>query len=265
MKFRPIPVLMYHHIADDREVTPKQFEAHLRHLKGKGYRTPSLKELYAVLTGGKETSDKLVVITFDDGYSDNWICAWPLLKKHGFRAVIFVTTERLREGGGTRPTLAEGALSPDTQARERAPEGFLTWDELGAMTSSGVFEAGSHTHTHRGFVKLSSYADLGWELETSAALIEEHTGTRPLSLGWPWGHHERSWEGAVRNAGYRLAFTTVTGVNRPGCDPLYLKRIKVARGDMSWFRGRMLLHGLPIVSRLYGGMYGLDRRLKRRR
>jgi len=132
------------------------------------------------------------------------------------------------------------------------------------MTASGVFEAGSHTHTHRNFVRRSAYADLTFELRESGRLIEEHTGVRPVSLGWPWGHHDRSWEPEVKKAGYRLAFTTVTGVNKPGCDPLYLKRIKVSRGDLSWFRNRLLLHSLPLVSDLYSRFYGLDRKLRGR-
>ncbi|MDA8243506.1 MAG: polysaccharide deacetylase family protein [Elusimicrobia bacterium] len=264
MKGAAVPVLMYHHISPDREVTPEQFEGQLRLLRDKGYYTPDLAGARALLSGEAGARGKPVLLTFDDGYADNWICAWPLLKKYGFRAVIFVTTSRLTEGPA-RPTLADGAVPPGTLKDERGPAGFLTWSELKAMTSSGVFEAGSHTHTHRDFVKRSAYKDLDAELGTSASLIERHTGARPVSIGWPWGHHEKSWEGAVRRAGYTMAFTTVTGVNRPGCDLLYLKRIKVSRGGLSWFRSRLLLHGLPLVSDLYGKLYGLDRKLKRRR
>ncbi len=262
MSVRPVPVLMYHHVAADREVTPRQFERHLQHLKEKGYTTPALPGLLKTLSGHGD-GGRQVVITFDDGYADNWICAWPLLKKYGFRAVVFATTARLGEGA-PRPTLADGAASPDTLADERGRNGFLTWQELAAMTASGVFEAGSHTHTHRNFAKRSEYADLAWELEESSRLIEAHTGVKPLSLGWPWGHHSRSWEPMVRKAGYRLAFTTVTGVNKPGCDPLYLKRIKVSRGDISWLRNRLFLHTLPLVSDVYGRLYGLDRKLRGR-
>jgi peptidoglycan/xylan/chitin deacetylase (PgdA/CDA1 family) len=262
MKSGPVPVLMYHHVADDREVTPRQFERHLQYLKEKGYTTPTLAGLLRTLAGNGD-GGRQVLITFDDGYADNWICAWPLLKKYGFRAVVFATTARLGSGA-PRPTLADGAASPDTLTDERGPGGFLNWRELAAMTDSGVFEAGSHTHTHRDFVKRSEYSDLAWELEESARLIKEHTGVRPVSIGWPWGHHSKSWEPAVRKAGYALAFTTVTGVNKPGCDPLYLKRIKVSRGDIAWFRNRLFLHTLPLVSDVYGKFYGLDRKLRRR-
>lgn len=262
MSARPIPVLMYHHIADDREVTPRQFERHLRYLRENGYTTPSLRVLQAALRG-ESGAGKQIVLTFDDGYADNWICAWPLLKKYGFRAVIFATTGRLGEGA-PRPTLADGAPSPDTRRQERAREGFLTWAELKVMTSSGVFETGSHTHTHRNFVKRSEYGDLAWELGESARLITERIGVKPVALGWPWGHHSKSWEPLVKKAGYELAFTTVTGVNKPGCNPLYLKRIKVSRGEISWLKKRLFLHALPLVSYVYGKLYGLDRKLRGR-
>ena len=260
-----IPVLMYHHIADDREVTPGQFEGHLKYLKDKGYRTPDLREFYAIVTGAKKTNDKLIVLTFDDGYADNWICAWPILKKYGLKAIVFPTTSRLRETReGPNPTLADGAISPRTIQTERIPEGFLSWEELKAMTDSGVFEAGSHTHTHRNFVKRSVYGDLERELDTSSRLIAEHTGVKPFSIAWPWGQHEKGWESLVKKNGYKMAFTTVTGVNKPGCDPLYIKRIRVSQGAITWLKSRLILHRLPVVSDIYGKFYGLDGRLKKK-
>ena len=254
---------MYHHIADDREVTPAQFEAHLKYLAANGYRTPDLGEFYAVLSGEKKTAAKLIVLTFDDGYADNWICAWPLLKKYGFRAVVFVATSKLRETSqGLSPTLADGAQSPRTWEGERLPARFLSWAELKAMTASGVFEAGSHTHTHRDFVRTSAYKDIGEELETSSRLIEEHTGVKPVALAWPWGEHEKSWESLVKRTGYKLAFTIVTGASKPGDDPLYIKRIRVSKGALSWLKSRLALHRMPIVSEIHEKLYGLDLRLK---
>jgi peptidoglycan/xylan/chitin deacetylase (PgdA/CDA1 family) len=258
-----IPVLMYHHIADDREVTPAQFEGHLKYLAAKGYRTPGLPEFYDILTGAKKTADKLIVLTFDDGYADNWVCAWPLLKKYGFRAVVFVATAKLRgTGEGLSPTLAEGAMPPQTWQGERLPARFLSWAELKVMTGSGVFEAGSHTHTHRDFVRTSAYKDIGEELETSSRLIEEHTGIKPISIAWPWGEHEKSWGTRVKKAGYKLAFTIVTGVSKPGDDPLYIKRIRVSKGALNWLKSRLALHRTPLISEIHEKIYGLDIRIK---
>ena len=260
-----IPVLMYHHIAEDREVTPAQFEGHLKFLAGNGYRSPDLAEFYALLTGAKRTKDKLVVLTFDDGYVDNWICAWPLLKKYGFRAVVFVATGKLREAAeGISPTLEEGALSPQTWKDERLPARFLSWAELKVMTGSGVFEAGSHTHTHRDFVQRSVFKDLEGELATSSRLIAERTGVKPFSIAWPWGDYEEGWDGLAKKAGYKMSFTTVPGVSKPGDDPLHIKRVRVASGTIRWFKSRLMLHRLPVIAELYGKFYGLDGRLKRK-
>lgn len=257
-----IPVLMYHHIAPDREVTPVQFENHLAYLKRSGYRTPRLDEFQDLITGRRKTGGKPVLITFDDGYADNWICAWPLLKKYGFTAVVFPVTSRLGEEGTPRPTLADGAPAPQTREGERETPGFLTWSELKAMLDSGVFEAGSHTHTHKNFDKRAEYADLAMELETSGRLIRERTGVAPISIAWPWGRHERKWEPLLLQSGYELAFTTITGINKPGADPLYLKRIKVTCGSAGWLKSRLMLHTLPGLSGLYSRLYGLDSKLK---
>lgn len=252
-----VPVLMYHHVSGDREITPSDFEAHLKYLKENGYRTLKLSELHDFLTGKIKIEGKAAVITFDDGYADNWICAWPILKEYGMNAVVFATTGRIGNGG-IRQTLRGGGKSPDTLSDERGEAGFLSWKELEIMVSSGVFEVGSHTHTHRDFNKDGKYDNLEKEIELSVKAIRENLRVEPASIAWPWGQYDRDWENLLKKAGLKMAFITKPGANTAGTDPYYINRFKVRVGDISWLKRRLALYGIPLLAQSYGNIYGLD-------
>ncbi|HAH07475.1 MAG TPA: hypothetical protein DCM05_13300 [Elusimicrobia bacterium] len=256
---------MYHHVSDDREVTPRGFEEHLLLLKREGFRTLSLAELRAHLTGA-QPAGRAAMITFDDGYLDNWVCAYPLLKKHGLRAVVSVVTERAELARSAfRHRMDEGAASPDTRKDERGPEGFLSWRELDAMAASGVFEVASHTHTHRDFRREQPYADLRRELVESRRLIEERLGVWSGAVFWPWGDCEPGWSMTAREAGYRLAFTTQVGANTPGRDPFAVRRFKVKSDSVQELSRRLWLYSRPVMAELYANVHGLDRWLSGKR
>jgi peptidoglycan/xylan/chitin deacetylase (PgdA/CDA1 family) len=256
---------MYHHVSADREVTPRDFEAHLLLLKKGGWKTVGLDEMFDHVSGRREVPGRAALITFDDGYADNWICAYPLLKKHGMRAVVFVVTARADAApSGVRRTLEDGALPPDTRTDERGPAGFLSWEELKLMASSGVFEIGSHTHTHKEFQRERPSADLSRELSESRRLIEERAGEWKGAVAWPWGDFEPSWEAEALRAGYRMAFTTRVGANSPGSGPFRIKRFKVKEGSCRALARRLWLYRRPALASLYGRLHGLDRLLKSR-
>ena len=252
-----VPVLIYHHVAPDREVTPEGFDAQLTRLKEKGWRSLSASELHDHLTGRQDAGGKALVLTFDDGYYDNWAYATPLLKKHGFLAHQFPITGRVTDG----PVRADPPA--DTLSREREPEGFLTWDELRAMRDSGVWEIGSHTHTHRGFEREAKFADLDEELSRSRDLVSEKLGTWPGTIAWPWGDFEEEWLGRLEGHGYRLAFTAEPGSNPKGGGPWRVKRFKVQNADLAWLERRLSIYQSSALASAYSTVYGLDRKIKK--
>ena len=99
---RSVPVFMYHHInhykGDLVTLTPEGFENHLRYLTEKGLQTVFLDELREYLRGERRFARPAVALTFDDGHLDNWVYAFPLLKKYGVKATIFVVTSWMTEG-----------------------------------------------------------------------------------------------------------------------------------------------------------------------
>src|SRR4051812_30623156 len=96
-----IPVLMFHGVADDVLKIPygfllqpaAHFEACIKYLARNRFTTITLQDLYEHLKTNKSLPQKPIVLTFDDGYLDNWVYVYPILKKYGLRATIFVVTD----------------------------------------------------------------------------------------------------------------------------------------------------------------------------
>jgi peptidoglycan/xylan/chitin deacetylase (PgdA/CDA1 family) len=242
---KSLMVLLYNHVAPDREVTPEGFDAQIGWLKDQGYRSLTLTELEARLTGTSPSREKSVVITFDDAYADAWVYAHPILSKHGMKAVLFVPTAFPSMTGTTRPTSAQGGSLDETRLLEHGPEGFLTWAELRAMAESGTWELGSHTHTHKAFDRQAGYRDLDEEIALSRSVIESRIGHPCTAMAWPWGEYDKGWLAALAQHGYRLAFTRQDGANWPGEDLLQLKRLKVRQSALSWLKDRMTPRATP--------------------
>ncbi len=257
-----VPVLLYHHVAPDREVTPEGFDAQLARLNEEGWRSLGAAELLEHLRGGRPAPPKSLLITFDDGYADNWVYAHPILKRRGHRALVFVVTDYMRSDGLVRRTAAEGGSLPDTQSDERGPSGWLSWEEVRRMSADGVFEIGSHTQTHKRFVEEAVFEDLPGELKRSRERIEAELGRPAPTMAWPWGYYEEPWVDHLAPAGYALAFTTKVGSNPAGADPLRVARFKVQNGDPDWLSRRLAVYGRPWLGAAYASLYGLDRKVK---
>lgn len=148
-------VLMFHSVAEHLEslpwksllCSPGRFDTFLSCLKGAGYRSVRLSECIAHLREGLPLPPRAVVITFDDGYLDNWVNAYPLLKKHGYSAAVFVATDFIDPRDTVRKTL-EDYWAGKSGLHELDCDGYLSLAELREMTRDGTFEVGSHTRTH---------------------------------------------------------------------------------------------------------------------
>ncbi|MFA5162188.1 MAG: polysaccharide deacetylase family protein [Elusimicrobiales bacterium] len=195
---------------------------------------------------------RTVLITFDDGYADNWICAYPLLKRYGFTASVFVTTGRVINAPA-RKTISEGGQPPPFTGQHAGA--FLSWEELRRMAESGVFEIGSHTRTHNDFNKHKSWPDMPAELVDSANEIFEKTGNRPDTLSWPWGYSTPELAKCALDVGYKMAFAAKPGSNTPRTDKFFVRRFTVRMGDVNWLARRLWLYSHPLLASAYGSMY----------
>lgn len=253
---RPVPVFMYHHVNPNKgdlvTVTPEVFEGQMRCLRDEGYRSITPDDLVAHLRG-EAVPKKSVAITFDDGWLDNYLFAFPVLKKYGVRATIFLVTDRVdrassgdREAGSSVPTHRESKELVRAGEQRRV---VLNWDHVREMTESGIVAFFSHTMTHARCDTLSADGLLG-ELRESREAIEEKTGRPCRYLCWPYGRTSPAAVETAKHVGYQAAFTTKHGVVEAGDDPFDIRRI-VVKDDVGWFERRMSVYTNPILSWLY--------------
>ncbi|MEI8120639.1 MAG: polysaccharide deacetylase family protein [bacterium] len=153
---RKIPVLNYHsvsaspewlQIADQVSLTPEAFERQLAYLERHEYRTLFASEVYQALSGKirLRSRGRYVALTLDDGYADNWVAAFPLLRKYGMKATLFVSPGFVGEAPGCRPTIEQ---NDGAKGGGLDWSGYLTWPELKAMQASGLVEIQSHGEAH---------------------------------------------------------------------------------------------------------------------
>ncbi len=178
-----LPVLMHHYISryeNPISVSPERFERHCKALAEAGWRGIGLEEAEAYCTRSEPLPAKSCLITFDDGYLDNYIYAWPILAKYGHKGSIFAVTGRTEtatreleaRGQGPRPTLTEvwngsleaGNLPPvDTPVLTNAlgfmerKDLFFSWPEARLMEHSGVVQVASHGASHHSVYSAPTY------------------------------------------------------------------------------------------------------------
>jgi len=201
-----ILVLNYHQVADKNTalaVTLKDFETQMKFLADSGCITITPDELYAGLRGEIELPPKPVLITFDDGYLDNYTNAYPILKKYNLRATIFV----IPSFTGVYP-------------------GYMTWEQLKEMESNGTITVESHTLTHP---KLEALPDdeIRVELLNSKNLLEENLGHPVEFLAYPTGTYNLHIAGIAQDLGYKGAFTIKYGVVDKGSNFFALERVPI--------------------------------------
>ncbi|AQY50591.1 exported polysaccharide deacetylase, lipoprotein [Listeria weihenstephanensis FSL R9-0317] len=203
-----IPVLMYHsintNVKNNLITPPDEFDAQMKWLKDNNYHTITLAELDELLLTGKNVPDKPIVITFDDGYQDNYTNAYPILKKYDLKANIFVITDKIAKNNH----FDEAALKE--------------------MSDYGI-EMDSHTVHHQELNTLT-YTEQLKELKDSKAVLEKLTGKPVNSICYPVGRHNEDTERAAKAAGYAMGFTTAAGKANKNDGMYTLPRVRMVPG-----------------------------------
>jgi peptidoglycan/xylan/chitin deacetylase (PgdA/CDA1 family) len=189
-----VPILMYHHISpltsDADQITtnltvePEKFDFQVSWLKSHGYQTLTLTQLNQVFFGKRNLPEKPIILTFDDGYADNFEYAFPVLKKYGMTGVFFVITGS--RGGW-----------------------YMSWEQIRKLAKAGM-EIGSHTKSHPDLTQLSASA-LADELSGSKDELERELGIKSMFLSYPAGKYNDSVIEEARSLGYLGAVTTEWG------------------------------------------------------
>lgn len=208
-----VPILMYHYVSTppadadvyriDLSTPPDLFAAHLDRLQAEGYTTISLYQLIAHLAQGAPLPDKPVIITFDDGYRDNYENAFPLLAERGMTATFFVVTDFIDE---ERPL-------------------YLSWDMTREMLAAGM-SIESHGRNH---FTLEGQDDdfLVWQALGSLETLQHELGVRPRFVSYPAGDYDQRTIDIFHSANFWGGVTTVQGTQQSAAHPFEMERVRV--------------------------------------
>jgi peptidoglycan/xylan/chitin deacetylase (PgdA/CDA1 family) len=221
---KPPPVLCYHKIdvpTPDVKIRgaytdPRRFEKQISSLARKGVKFYTAGELVDFFRDNGKWPDKAVAITFDDGWKDNYSHAFPILKKYGARATIFLVPAVL------------GAVTDKVTAEGEGPREHLSHDNVSEMSAAGI-EFGSHSMTH---ALLNTIADdeADREISGSKASIENVTQTECKVFAYPAGFFTPAAQRYVAQCGYTGGFTTVYGPTEE-VDLFAINRTEILRRD----------------------------------
>lgn len=260
-----VPVLMYHHVSPAPglvTISPENFRAQMRWLAGHGWRTVGCDDL-ARFVAGEALPAKSVLLTFDDGYLDNWVYAHPVLAEFHLKAALFLVTGRIGDGPA-RAHAGEGAV-PATPAHNackaavrdgRADDVMLRWSEIERMRAAGTFEFHSHTHSHTRWDQVEADAArrdalLRDDLAQSRATLQQRLGAATTHLCWPQGFHDDAYVATARAAGFSMLYTTLPGTVARDADPLHLRRIVAKDRGARWLGSRLAIYRRPWLARIY--------------
>jgi peptidoglycan/xylan/chitin deacetylase (PgdA/CDA1 family) len=276
-----IPVLMYHHVSPNPglvTVSPETFHAQMAWLAKHNYRSIGTDDLAAFLNG-KPLPEKSVMITFDDGYLDNYLYAHPVLQAFGLKAVLFIITGWLSEGELRHPThhhsrkvgAGETVPSPPPTPSHRvcmekiaagqADEVMLRWSEVAEMHKAGSFEFHSHTHTHQRWDRLISDPQerrirLAEDLAASRSALIAHLGAVSSHLCWPQGYFDTHYQAVARDVGFTHLYSVTKGTCTPSTPIDSIPRVVVKDRADSWFGRRLWLYRHPMLTRTYLALRG---------
>lgn len=262
-----VPVLMYHHVSPSAGMittSPRNFERQIAGLARAGYHALTVDE-FAGFLAGVPVPEKSLLITFDDGYLDNYVYAHPILQRYGMRGAIFLITGLIGDGPA-RPVQGQGVALPSTpdhlQAKALLAAGandsvMLRWSEVQVMREAGTFEFHSHTHTHtrwdlQDIPREACLAHMAHEFSQSRAALTHHLGSVSAHFCWPQGYFDADYVRLAGQAGFKYLYTTIAhGQNLAGGDPACIYRFAVRNRGFSWLRQRAWLASHPVIGPLY--------------
>ncbi len=216
-----VPVIMYHDVIERRgrhsewfDCTAEEFENQMKTVADAGGRTLTLDELYKHLIDGEPVPPHSVVLTFDDNYQGVNDLAVPILKKYGFKAIVFVHT---------------AFVGNKTQGRPK-----MAWDTLKGLIKDGVIQVEDHTVTHPADITLLTEDEQRHELADSKKDLEDHLGIKVDYLAYPDGKNDEVTRRLAVECGYKMAFTMHGDAAEVSPDILRVNRWEQTKFQDGW-------------------------------
>jgi peptidoglycan/xylan/chitin deacetylase (PgdA/CDA1 family) len=226
-RVQTVPILCYHRFGPGSSrmiLSAESFEAQLAYLADNGYSVIPLARLVDFLQGKAALPAKAVVITIDDGYESVHRHAFPLLRKYGFTATLFVYTDFVGYGDA------------------------LSWAQLREMSESGVIDLQAHSKSHRNLLdRIAGESDerylqvIEQEVEVPRNLLEKRVpGAKVRHYAFPFGDANERVLDALQRHGYGLGVTVNPGGNAFYAQPLMLRRTMIFGDvDLDGFKAKL--------------------------
>lgn len=212
-----VPVLFYHHIQPQADaITNKQtsvstdndyFEQQMAYLNQKGYTSISALDLVNALKNHTGVPPNSVVVSFDDGYVDQYINAFPIAKKYNIKLNLLIASGLLNNSG------------------------FMNWDQVTEIKNAGGYII-DHTWSHSS-LPADSLEKVKYEVETAKSQIEQYTGQKVDLFGYPYGSINNTSIAVLQQDGFLGAFSTIGGSYQCDSFIMTLHRTRIGNASLS--------------------------------
>ena len=225
------PILEYHMVTENPHpdakpyvVPPEDFAEQLDYLAEEGYTTITPQDYARARKGKQQLPEKPIILSFDDGYEDNWRVVLPMLEERGMKAVFYMVTNSIGKPG------------------------YLTWDNLFDMERRGM-EIGSHTANHLPLTTLSPEKQRE-ELRLSKLMLEWKGMKTIYSFSYPNGSYNAGVVAMLAEEEYLTAVTGEAGLNTIETNPYLLRRVNIPPPHFGLTEFRLRLMKADIAARL---------------
>ena len=225
-----VPIVMYHSLLpagnSDYVIDPALFEQDLQYLQQRGYTTVTVADLIAYADEGTPLPAKPIMLTFDDGYYNNYLYAHPLLQQYGMRAVL-----------SPIGTWSEHYSAHPNEC-DHDNYSHLTWEQLRQMAQSGAWEIQNHSYDlhhldggQKGAAKRRDESETGYRLrlknDLSAAQesLTEKVGVTPTCFAYPFGAYSAASQAVLEEMGFCASLSCEERVSVLTRDPACLWRL----------------------------------------
>ncbi len=249
-----IPILIYHRIVPDEDflkcrkasyvVTLGNFTAQMNYLKVNGFVTIDLDDYLHFRQNPKRLPDKPVIITFDDGYENNYHYAYPVLKKYAFKAVIYAVADP------HCPFFSSFEL----------PERLLSPRQMKELCENGISIQG-HTTTHP-YLKYLTDDEIYQELKKCKDTLEHITGKPVIHMAVPYGSMDNRLLRIARDTGYKTVSVPGKGTINLDTDPFAIKRLSIhSTTNLGQFARLLNSPAYIVLQRIYAAGHLFVRRV----
>lgn len=225
------PILEYHTITDTPDVdsvrynvTPAELAAQLDYLAQNGYTTITMLDFIEAKNGRFQMPAKPIMLTFDDGYEDNYTNMLPLVEQRNMKAVIYVIANQIGQ------------------------KGYLSFEQLRDMQTRGI-EIGNHTADHIALDELSR-DEIAYEVRDSKIYLEWSGVNTIYSLSYPNGKYNAEIIKILEQENYFTAVTGDAGLNNFSTNQYKMHRVNIPQPRLGLFEFRLRLKKAEIAAKL---------------